>query len=239
MSATSESTEHPGDRGGSQAYSRDSEFFIDLKPLYLRAEKTLFCVPRHYFQTSDVFDGMFTLPGAPQTPQEGSSEEYPLFLESINAEELREFLRVLSSRFATSNNTTIRSITSSWLPVLKLASLWQFSSLREKALKYLKSADCMTRLHIARQYGVDDWFLPAVRDLISREEPLTGDEIGQLGLDFAAKVIALRDEALLSLMGMGGGAVVLLALIGRIPTDRVLSDDKIRRRFEEESDTSA
>ena len=188
---------------------------------YVQAEKTLFCVPRHYFQTSDVFDGMFTLPGVPGAPQEGSNEEHPLFLEGIKADELREFLRVLSSRqvnlqcrfqlretlttasqsgccvsrFATSNNTTIRRITASWLPILKLASLWQFSSLREKALKYLKSAGCMTRLHIARQYAVDDWFLPAVRDIIARDEPLTGDEIGRLGLDFAVKVIALREEA--------------------------------------------
>ena len=53
----------------------------------------------------------------------------------------------------------------------------------------------MTRLHIARQYAVDDWFLPAVRDIIARDEPLTGDEIGRLGLDFAVKVIALREEA--------------------------------------------
>ncbi|KAM5535775.1 hypothetical protein V8D89_010589 [Ganoderma adspersum] len=224
MSVTSESTEHPIDDSGSSqpsSYGRDSEFFTDVKALYLRAEKTLFCVPRHYFQASDVFDGMFALPAAPHTPREGSSEEYPLFLESIKADELREFLRVL---FATRNNTTIRSITSSWLPVLKLASLWQFSSLREKALKYLKSADCMTRLHIARQYGVDDWFLPAVRDLISREEPLTGDEIGQLGLDFAAKVIALREEAR-----------------GPLTASRQtpISDNAIRRRFEGKSGPSA
>ncbi|KAI1782171.1 hypothetical protein LXA43DRAFT_1149423, partial [Ganoderma leucocontextum] len=173
-------------------------FFIDVKPLYLRAENTLFCIPRHYFQTSDVFEGLFTLPEVPNTPQEGSSEECPLFLESIKADELKEFLRVLCSRrveFATSNNPSIRSIAGSWLPVLKLASLWQFPGLREKALKYLKSEGCMTRLHVARQYGVEDWFLPALKDLIAREEPLTADEINQLGVDFAVKVIALREEA--------------------------------------------
>ena len=41
---------------------------------------------------------MFTLPDVPDAPQEGSSEEHPLFLETIKADELREFLRVLSSR---------------------------------------------------------------------------------------------------------------------------------------------
>ncbi|PIL33342.1 hypothetical protein GSI_04793 [Ganoderma sinense ZZ0214-1] len=257
MSVPSESFGHPVN-GSSLSFSRDSEFFIDVKPLYLRAETTLFCVPRHYFQTSDVFDGMFTLPDVPNAPQEGASEENPLFLESIKADELREFLRVLSStravlgnpqpdggrtrtltsgtrvrihachycRFATSTKTTIRSIrvTRSWLPVLKLASLWQFASLREKALKCLKSADCVTRLHIARQYGAGDWFLPAVRDLIVREEPLAGDEMGQLGLEFAAKVVALREEARGPL----------------ITGPSAISDSAILRRFEGKlSDTAA
>ena len=52
----------------------------------------------------------------------------------------------------------------------------------------------MTRLHVARQFGVDDWFLPALKDVIARHEPLTVDEINQLGLDFAVKVIALRED---------------------------------------------
>ncbi|PIL33319.1 hypothetical protein GSI_04770 [Ganoderma sinense ZZ0214-1] len=230
MSALSESVR------GSSSFSRDSEFFIDVKPLYLRAERTVFCVPRHYFQTSDVFDGMFTLPDVPNAPQEGSSEENPLFLESIKADELREFLRVLSSRrvlfstssavsvpvplpvihpptavndreadddrrplavcrFATSTSTTIRSITPSWLPVLKLASLWQFTGLRQKALQYLKSESCMTRLEISRQYDVESWFLPALRDLVNRNQPLGADEIKRLGLEFAVKVVALREAA--------------------------------------------
>ena len=41
---------------------------------------------------------MFTLPDVPNTPQEGSSEACPLFLESIKAHELKDFLRVLCSR---------------------------------------------------------------------------------------------------------------------------------------------
>ena len=41
MYAPSESTEDPvDDGGGSQSYSRDSEFFTDVKPLCLRVSLT-------------------------------------------------------------------------------------------------------------------------------------------------------------------------------------------------------
>ena len=39
---------------------------------------------------------MFALSAAPHTPQESSSKEHPFTLESIKADELKEFLRVLS-----------------------------------------------------------------------------------------------------------------------------------------------
>ena len=81
------------------------------------------------------------------------------------------------------------------MPVLKLASLWQFASVREKALKYLKSSDCMVRLDISRRYDVEAWFLPALKDLISRDKHLTAEEITQLGLEFAVEVIAFREKA--------------------------------------------
>ncbi|KAI1787727.1 hypothetical protein LXA43DRAFT_1028109 [Ganoderma leucocontextum] len=196
MSLPSESTQLPE---GSQPYTRDSEFF-DLEPLYLRAESTIFCVPRHYFETSDVFVGMFTLPEVPNSPREGSSAECPLFLEGIKAGELKDFLRVLSFRFAGTSDdseTTIKSLPTSWLSVLRLATLWLFPLLRERSLKFLMSEDCMTRLIISRQpeYGVKDWFLSALEDVIIRRNPLTADEINQLGLDLAVKVIAAREMA--------------------------------------------
>ncbi|TBU29231.1 hypothetical protein BD311DRAFT_756774 [Dichomitus squalens] len=178
------------------SYTRDNDFFIDVKPLYLRAEGTLFCVPRHYFEKSEVWEGLFTLPATSDSPREGLSEDYPLFLESIKADDLREFLRVLSCRLlAAGDGTSIRFIPTSWLPVLKLASLWDFPKLRALALKYLKSQDCMTRLRISRQYDVKEWFLPALKEVAVRTEPLTMDDVKELGLEFALKVMALREKA--------------------------------------------
>ena len=157
---------------------------------------------------------MFTVPDGPDFPLEGTSEETPLFLESIKADELREFIRVLSCRcvcwggilicsidseqcerlLAAGEGTPIRSIPTSWMPVLKLASLWDFPKLRIQALKYLKSQDCMTRLIMSRQYNVDEWFLPALKEVAVRAKPLTAGEVNELGLDFALQVMALREK---------------------------------------------
>ena len=98
-------------------------------------------------------------------------------------------------RLTTSDQATVRKIPKSWMNVLKLAALWDFPSMREKALQYLKSSDCMVRLEISRRYDVEAWFLPAVRDLISRDKHLTAEEIKQLGLEFAVEVIAFREKA--------------------------------------------
>ena len=100
----------------------------------------------------------------------------------------------LTFRFMMSNNATNGSNADSWLIVLKLASLWQFRGLREVALKHLKLEDCITRIQVAREYNVNEWFLPGMKDLVARRQPLTGDEINRLGVDFAAKVITLREE---------------------------------------------
>nr|VWP02667.1 Uncharacterized protein [Ganoderma boninense] len=232
-----------------QSYTRDCDFFFKVKPLYLRAENTLFCVPRYYFQTSDVFDGMFTLTSIMNTPEEGSSDAHPLFLETIKAKELKDFLRVLCHRFMTTDpeDASGPHVPTSWVPVLKLASLWQITSLREKALQHLKSADCFLRLELLRQHYVKDWFLPELRDLIQRSQPLTVDEITRLGLDFAVKVIILREKALslwnttqvqrrLALYFYHSARFSEMqqpvVLAHPPPPYCVISDDEIRRTFE-------
>ncbi|PIL33318.1 hypothetical protein GSI_04769 [Ganoderma sinense ZZ0214-1] len=220
-------------------YSRDCDFFFNLSPLYLRAENTLFCVPRHYFQISDVFDGMFALPGVPNTPQEGSTEACPLFLESIKADELKDFLRVLFVTADPEDASSVPQIPTSWVSVLKLASLWQFTSVRKKALEHLKSEDCLSRFEISRHYGVPDWFLPALKDLIYRSEPLTADEILRLtrlaGLGFAVKMLAFREKALIRryftprASGLGTSRRVVVRLP---PQNCRISDEEIGRAFE-------
>ena len=57
-----------------------------------------------------------------------------------------------------------------------------------------KSQVRMTRLIISRQYNVDEWFLPALKEVAVRAKPLTTGKVNELGLDFALQVMALREK---------------------------------------------
>ena len=104
----------------------------------------------------------------------------------------------------------------------------------------MKHEDCMTRLRVARQYGVDDWFLPALKDVMARDEPLTVDEVNQLGLDFAVKGIALREAirgpALIprQVFNLTRRCVHDLGSLtaSRMPPNSLIADNLIRRRLE-------
>ncbi|VDC02875.1 unnamed protein product [Peniophora sp. CBMAI 1063] len=70
-----------------------------------------------------------------------------------------------------------------WVAVLKLSTLWRFSSVRSLALRYLTPLLAhapLERLVIARAYGVDSWVDSAIQDLQLRDTPLCSDEVGQL-----------------------------------------------------------
>jgi len=46
--------------------------------------KTLFQVPQAYFENTAIFDTIFTLPTANNTPVDGSDNEYPFKLVGIS-----------------------------------------------------------------------------------------------------------------------------------------------------------
>ncbi|KAI0713673.1 hypothetical protein C8Q76DRAFT_467588 [Earliella scabrosa] len=181
---------------------RDQVFFVDVKPLFIRVENVSFCVPRHRFDASEVFQDMFTLPTPPDRPGEGSVEENPLFLEGVKVDQFRDFLRVLcydiSSLPRSINSNTLficlQQIPTSWMNVLELAARWQFEEIRQHALNYLSMADGMTRLIAARKFQLTEWLIPALQNVGLRDAALTVEEIQELGLDFAVKVIALRER---------------------------------------------
>ena len=92
----------------------------------------------------------------------------------------------------------------------------------------------MTRLYIARQYGVDDWLISATRDHVTRDSPLTRDEIEQLGPELTAKVTALREEALRRVCVCRNDILLMEKLSGvRILQNKgAFSDDEIRHGVE-------
>jgi len=63
---------------------------------YLQVEDCLFRVPRHTLEAqSTVFLDMFSFPPPPDTEVEGSSDEHPIRLDGVMADEFRQLLKVL------------------------------------------------------------------------------------------------------------------------------------------------
>lgn len=83
-----------------------------------------------------------------------------------------------------------------WIFVLKLATMWQFHTLRRIALDKIKphlsnSAGIPVRwLYLARQYDVDEWVLPSLLTLTKRPRPLQFDEAKQASLRCKTQVRA-------------------------------------------------
>ncbi|KZV68732.1 hypothetical protein PENSPDRAFT_609592 [Peniophora sp. CONT] len=81
-----------------------------------------------------------------------------------------------------------------WVGVLRLATLWSFSTLVSRAYRELDAlVTPLDRLVLARQYSHSSWLDVAVRGLCTRESPLRSDELRQMSYDDIAFVMAARE----------------------------------------------
>ncbi|RDX55947.1 hypothetical protein OH76DRAFT_1477646 [Lentinus brumalis] len=174
---------------------RDSEFFKDQKPLFIRVENVSFCVPAHYFDDSEAFKSMFSLPATPDGTQDGSSENRPLLLEGVRADDFRDSVTspIPPHDESLNSHDYIRERPTSWVAVLDLATRWEIPSARSWALEALKSEQCTTRLMLARKYDIVEWWTTTMQSLVARRSPLTREEFDILGVDLAVRVVALRE----------------------------------------------
>ncbi|OSC96441.1 hypothetical protein PYCCODRAFT_1356158, partial [Trametes coccinea BRFM310] len=154
---------------------------------------TLFSIPRQYLECdSETFRTMFTLP-QPNGAVEGRSEGHPLELRGLDVSEFKEFLRVLTARDVMWKDSNLRHVPSSWIPVLKLATMWQFDEIRKRAIEYLRLEDPVTRAMLARQYNIRGWLTKALWELSHRGHTLQHEDYIALGFDFAINVVHLNE----------------------------------------------
>lgn len=86
-----------------------------------------------------------------------------------------------------------------WTSVLKLATMWDFARIRQKAIENIqvamKSQDPFESILLAEQFEVPEWELAALNALCQREEELTPEEGEKLGWRRALKVTEARGES--------------------------------------------
>ncbi|KAI0816954.1 hypothetical protein BC628DRAFT_1333984 [Trametes gibbosa] len=170
---------------------RDPVFYC--QDIVFRVDDVLFKVPRRPFEEdSEIFSNMFTLPPADHPSGiEGSSDMNPLALEGVCAEEFRALLCVLLPNFY----GTPRSLTKDqWISALKLADMWFFTGIRNKAIAELRRiiSSPAERFEVARRLQIPGWTETALNEL-AQQDVLSASDLQSLGWDTVSKLILLRE----------------------------------------------
>ncbi|RDB18093.1 hypothetical protein Hypma_000976 [Hypsizygus marmoreus] len=173
---------------GSRDGLTEDEFYY-FESVIFQVEDTLFKVPRHHFeQNSVVFRDMFTAPG---TSIDGRTRERPLRLDGISKADFRLFLKVIFPKHFLHREAFSFS---EWVSVLKLSTIWEFNAVRELAISTMTpmEIDPVSKIEVARAYQVDQWFCPALLQLVEEPQRPLLQDVNRLGIAFTLRVAELR-----------------------------------------------
>ena len=82
-----------------------------------------------------------------------------------------------------------------WTSILDLSTRWGFTSIRELAIRCIKSPDPLNRLLLARKYAVEQWIHPALLELCERPEPLSLEEARLMDFEDVLLLGTVRQRA--------------------------------------------
>ncbi|KAF9478099.1 hypothetical protein BDN70DRAFT_895954 [Pholiota conissans] len=171
---------------------RHSRFYFPDGNIIFLLDNVLFKVHRYFFQRdSPVFSAMFTLPHPERDTAEGEMDEKPVKLTGFTPTDFERFLTLLYPKDFTKTELTG---TEAWISVLKIATQFEFASLRALAITRIRNflVNAPERIAVAKQYGIDNWLVQAYTDLCTRDEPLTLEEGRKVGLEDVIDLYRVR-----------------------------------------------
>jgi len=160
----------------------------------------LFRVIKNGFQVpGTIFEAMFALPVSGDIPVEGGSLDSPIVLEGVDERHFQVFLRALYPFIGQPTVTKYED----WVGVLQLATMWEFTEIREKAIAALSALnperELTEKISIGAQYGIVDWLRDGYTDLVQRPtlkiEDLRGSPF-PITWEAAAKIYCARESLL-------------------------------------------
>ncbi|KAI0832373.1 hypothetical protein BC628DRAFT_1528243 [Trametes gibbosa] len=173
---------------------RHHEYFFTDGNVVLQIEDTQYKLHRSLLEKhSPIFRELFTIP-QPEGSTEGCTEDNPIFLSGIQADDFTRFLGLLYPPTLGSCNVTTAN---EWLSVLDQADRWQVDSLREHAVAQLNSMyiEPVQKIAIWERYGLaSDQLVPAYIDVISRPHALSLTQAQLLGLPLFVKITQAREH---------------------------------------------
>ncbi|KAH6910304.1 hypothetical protein BKA70DRAFT_1220926 [Coprinopsis sp. MPI-PUGE-AT-0042] len=204
--------------GPAKARERSERFFFDQPDLVLQfiqgaqasasgqAEDTVFKVHSLYFRReSNVFQDMYQLPQGDAGPVNGSSEEHPLILHGVLAQDLECILRVMCPRTQLIGGR--RYIVHRRMEVGPSARTFvghagSFQSSSKKNYPHLLADDPAERYAVAKSYTLPGWIYNAIDQLVRRENPVSLHEVTTLdNMPLILAICALRESCCKSTSG--------------------------------------
>lgn len=155
-------------------------------------EDALFKVPKNHFATSDVFATIFSLP--PEESGVEGTECKPFVLQGISEVDFESLLKLMYP----SPLTTVKLTQQEWISVLKLCTMWEFTEIRDRAIRELSTKEIsigtIEKIEYGKAYAVKEWVLDGYVELLKRSETITEQEAERLGWKTAAKLLLLREQ---------------------------------------------
>ncbi|KAF8834877.1 hypothetical protein BDN67DRAFT_975699 [Paxillus ammoniavirescens] len=175
--------------------SKHEQFYMNTVTFLV--EDCLFKVPRSPFETeSTVFKDMFSLPVGGLEGVEGLDDDKPIRLEGTKKDDFEQLMRVLLHR-SNGLSQELPADVEQWTSVLKLSTLWGFSSIRLKAISRLSrfaTIPLAEKIALAYKYDVESWLLPTMHELVRRPEPINMEEASCMGFETALKLASVREQ---------------------------------------------
>ncbi|CAE7125787.1 unnamed protein product [Rhizoctonia solani] len=131
---------------------------------------------------------------------EPSSTVRPIYVldeDTINPEDFHNAFKIL---YSSPLDTPFEFDTPVFVSALRLATLYDYPTLRAYSIAHLNQASLgpIRRIEIARECKLPEWEEPAYIELGQRDEPITAQEAAVLGLETLTDISRRREEALRS-----------------------------------------
>ncbi|KAI5997632.1 hypothetical protein F5J12DRAFT_333967 [Pisolithus orientalis] len=185
-----------GSTVSNSSYSEYPEFYTQTVTFLV--DGCLFRISREPLEAeSTVFRDMFLLPQGESGTVEGQNDTCPVVLRGVSKKEFESLLRALMYRQHGTNRGSDLDY-DQWVSVLKLSTMWEFTGLRNAAIRYLdhplRPLDPISKVELALQYNIEEWLLPALLVLARRSAPISIEEGRRIGFENALKLASVREK---------------------------------------------
>ncbi|KAF9460412.1 hypothetical protein BDZ94DRAFT_1266178 [Collybia nuda] len=194
--------------------SRHERYYFDDEISIFLVENKLFKVHRHFLtRESDLFRMMFTSPPPPEG-KDGVSDDRPIHLPEVKAQEFERLLDFFYQRAYHSRDSLLFSpvyeleareahskddtFFEQWIDLLSIATRFDFQSVRRYSIsaiqKRVSPLEPVKRICLAVKFDIPEWLAAAFESLCQRDNPLEIFEAEIIGLKYTTLLARAREE---------------------------------------------